>query len=144
VFTANDATTGPSYRVIAMRVGVGSNGSPGTLVIAIPFSEIEGTLHRLILVEILVSTGVLVTVGAGGWWLVRRGLRPLDTMAGTAGAIAAGDLSRRVDPADERTEVGRLGLALNTMLGRIEASFDEQRASEERLRRFVADASHEL
>jgi two-component system OmpR family sensor kinase len=65
-------------------------------------------------------------------------------MAETAGAIAAGDLSRRVEPAEEGTEVGRLGLALNRMLGRIEEAFGKQRASEERLRQFVADASHEL
>ena len=65
-------------------------------------------------------------------------------MGETAGAIAAGDLSRRVEPADEHTEVGRLGLALNAMLGQIESAFAERTASEARLRRFVADASHEL
>jgi len=65
-------------------------------------------------------------------------------MARTADAIAAGDLSRRVTPADRRTEVGRLGLALNGMLERLEEAFAERRASEERLRRFIADASHEL
>jgi two-component system OmpR family sensor kinase len=76
--------------------------------------------------------------------LTRIGLQPLERMGGTADAIAAGDLSRRVEPADPRTEVGRLGLALNAMLERIEDAFSKQRASEERLRRFVADASHEL
>jgi two-component system, OmpR family, sensor kinase len=75
---------------------------------------------------------------------VRVGLRPLEGIGTTAGAIAAGDLSQRVAPADERTEVGRLGLSLNAMLIQIEAAFDERRASEDRLRRFVADASHEL
>jgi two-component system OmpR family sensor kinase len=75
---------------------------------------------------------------------VRVGLRPLDGIAATAGAIAAGDLTRRVRPAEPGTEVGRLGLALNAMLGQIEAAFAERRASEARLRRFVADASHEL
>jgi two-component system, OmpR family, sensor kinase len=65
-------------------------------------------------------------------------------MGETAGAIAAGDLSRRVEPADDFTEVGRLGLALNSMLGQIEHAFDERTKSEARLRRFVADASHEL
>ena len=65
-------------------------------------------------------------------------------MGTTADAIAAGDLTRRVEPADDRTEVGRLGIALNTMLARIEAAFEQRRGSEERLRRFVADASHEL
>ena len=64
--------------------------------------------------------------------------------AQTAGAIAAGDLSQRVEPADEHSEVGRLGLALNSMLGQIEGAFAERTASEARLRRFVADAGHEL
>src|ERR1019366_1113873 len=71
-------------------------------------------------------------------------LRPLDRMGATAGAIAAGDLSRRVSPAESRTEVGRLGLALNAMLGQIEDAFAERQASEDRLRRFLSDASHEL
>ena len=145
VFTAGDVVPGPSFRVIAVRVGIGPLGSiPGTLVIAIPYTEIEGTLHRLVWVEIAVASGVVVAVGGAGWWLVRRGLRPLDRMGDTADEIAAGDLSQRVDGADERTEVGRLGLALNTMLERIQTAFDRQRASEDRLRRFIADASHEL
>jgi two-component system OmpR family sensor kinase len=76
--------------------------------------------------------------------VVGIGLRPLDRIGETAGAIAAGDLDRRVEPATERTEVGRLGLALNAMLARLEQSFAQRRASEDRLRRFVADASHEL
>jgi len=97
-----------------------------------------------ILVEGLASAAVLVGLGLLALRLVRVGLRPLDDIAATAGAIAAGDLSRRVGPAEPTTEVGRLGLALNAMLGQIEAAFAERRASEARLRRFVADASHEL
>src|SRR5205823_5202784 len=76
--------------------------------------------------------------------LIRRGLQPLDHMGETAGAIAAGDLSRRVEPDDARTEIGRLGGALNGMLSQIEVAFAEREASQERLRQFVADASHEL
>ncbi len=87
---------------------------------------------------------VLLALGGGAWWIVRVGLRPLDAIGVTAGAIAAGDLSRRVDHAEPRTEVGRLGLSLNAMLARLEEAFAERRASEERLRRFLADASHEL
>ena len=79
-----------------------------------------------------------------GLWVVRLGLRPLAEIEETAGAIAAGDLSRRVERADERTEVGRLGLALNAMLSQIESAFRAREASERKLRRFVADASHEL
>ncbi|MGZ4200909.1 MAG: sensor histidine kinase, partial [Thermoleophilaceae bacterium] len=88
--------------------------------------------------------GVLLALAALAWWVVRLGLRPLDRMGAVAGAIAAGDLSRRVTPANERTEVGRLGLALNGMLAQIEKAFAERKQSEDRLRRFLADASHEL
>src|SRR4029077_2792010 len=75
---------------------------------------------------------------------VQLGLRPLREMENTAGAIAAGDLSRRIEHTDEHTEVGRLAIALNEILQQIERAFDQRAASEERLRRFVADASHEL
>jgi two-component system OmpR family sensor kinase len=133
-------STEPRYRVLA----IAAISPPGTLVIAIPITEVTATLHRLVWVELSVAVFVLLAVGSAGWLLIRRGLRPLDRMAETADAISGGDLSRRVEPDDEETEVGRLGHALNVMLGRIEASFEEQRESEERLRRFIADASHEL
>jgi two-component system OmpR family sensor kinase len=79
-----------------------------------------------------------------GLWLVRVGLRPLRGIETTAANIAGGELSARIPQGNERTEVGRLAMALNTMLQRIEDAFTKQQASEERLRRFVADASHEL
>ena len=114
------------------------------LVLATSLSDVSSTLDRLLLIELVVTAVVLGAIIALGLWLVRLGLRPLEEIGGTASAIAAGDLSRRVEHADERTEVGRLGLALNVMLARIEASFRAQEASERKLRRFVADASHEL
>ncbi|MFL5798178.1 MAG: sensor histidine kinase [Actinomycetota bacterium] len=144
IFSAQANPSGTGFRVFAIGEPYGPNNAPGTVVIAIPFTEMNQTLHRLTLIEVSVAAGVLLAIGLVSWWLVRLGLRPLDHMATTAGAIAGGDLSKRVEPEDDRTEVGRLGTALNTMLGQIEASFDEQRATEERLRRFVADASHEL
>jgi len=76
--------------------------------------------------------------------IVQLGLRPLRRMGAVAGEIAAGDYSRRVEPATSKTEIGRLGLALNAMLAQIEAAFAQRTASERRLRRFIADASHEL
>ena len=111
---------------------------------AVPLTETTKTLHNLLAVEGLVGLAVLLALAGLAWWLVRVGLRPLEGIGETAGAIAAGDLTRRVEPADERTEIGRLGLALNAMLAQIEAAFEERRASESRLRRFVGDASHEL
>ncbi|HEY1834842.1 MAG TPA: HAMP domain-containing sensor histidine kinase [Solirubrobacteraceae bacterium] len=116
----------------------------GVTVVAVPMSDVEATLHRLLLVELLVIVGVLAALGASAFFVVRIGLRPLDRIEATAGQIAAGDLSRRVSPATSRTEVGRLGLALNAMLERLEQAFAARSASEERLRRFLADASHEL
>jgi two-component system OmpR family sensor kinase len=116
----------------------------GTIVLAQPLDEVSGTLHRLLLIELLVSIAVVAAIIALGYWLVGIGLRPLRKIEGTAAAIAEGDLSRRIEDANPRTEVGRLGGALNTMLGQIEGAFAERAASEQRLRRFVADASHEL
>ena len=90
-------------------------------------------------------TGAVLAALAGlSLWVVKIGLRPLEEIGNTADAIAAGDLSQRVERADDRTEVGRLGLALNAMLGHIESAFKAKEASESRLRRFVSDASHEL
>ena len=114
------------------------------VVVALPRTDESQTLGHLLIVESLVSLFVLAGLGALSWWIVRRGLRPLEEMATTAGAIASGDLSRRVAHTEAHTEVGRLGVALNTMLGEIEGAFAARAASEERLRRFLADASHEL
>ena len=132
--------TGVRYRVIS----VPTSDEPGTTVIAIPLRDVDQTLSRLLEVEALVAGGVLLALVALGWWVIRLGLRPLDRMGQTANAIAAGDLSRRVEQATPRTEVGRLGLALNAMLVQIEKAFGERQTSEDRLRRFLADASHEL
>jgi two-component system OmpR family sensor kinase len=113
-------------------------------VVAVPLSEANRTLDRLLLVEAIVVAAVLLVLAAFVWIVVRVGLRPLDRIGETAGAIAGGDLTRRVEPATERTEVGRLGLALNGMLASLESAFTQREASERRLRRFIADASHEL
>jgi two-component system OmpR family sensor kinase len=133
------------FRVFAtQRVLVDQSGAVYTLVVAIPLTEVTQTLQRLLLVEGIVTLTVLIGLGLLAWWIVRREMRPLDDMAVTAGAIAAGDLTRRVERADSRTEVGRLGLALNAMLGQIEEALTKSRNSENALRRFLAQASHEL
>jgi two-component system, OmpR family, sensor kinase len=128
------------YRVLAVPF----SGGGGTLVLAFPLGDAEDALNTLLLIEGIVTVLALAAVAGLALWLVRLGLRPLTQMEVTAAEIAAGDLSRRVSPAGDRTEVGRLGRALNAMMERIESAFAERRASEDRLRRFVADASHEL
>lgn len=113
-------------------------------VAAVPLSDNEETLDRLALIQAIVTITALAAIGGLGWWVVGIGLRPLKRMGETADEIARGDLSRRVDDVDPKTEVGRLGIALNSMLGQIEDAFRQREESEERMRRFLADASHEL
>ena len=140
VFTSGATSGSSGFRVLVENVP----GASRVLVVAIPLNETRQTLTRLLTIEVVVSLAVLAALAAAAWWLIKRDLRPLETMAVTADAIAAGDLARRVQPAEPRTEVGRLGLSLNTMLTRIEEAFAERAATEEKLRRFLADASHEL
>jgi two-component system OmpR family sensor kinase len=116
----------------------------GTLIVAAPLDDVSETLDRLLLIEIIVTAVVVAAIVGLGLVLVRVGLRPLRRIEDTAAAIAAGQLDRRVEDVNPRTEIGRLGMALNAMLARIEAAFAEKEASEARLRRFIADASHEL
>lgn len=132
-FTAGSQTGSMRYRV---RASI-DLGQSTVLIVALSLRDVDSTLDRLLLIELLVTLAVLAAVVGLGLWTVRLGLRPLEAIGKTADAITAGDLSLRVERAESKTEVGRLGLALNAMLGRIEES-------DRRLRRFVADASHEL
>jgi two-component system OmpR family sensor kinase len=150
-FTAPSAQAdGPSFQVRASILSGGRlNGD--LLVVALPLSAEDSTLSRLVLIELLVTAGALAVALALGWWLVHLELAPLRRVETTAAAIAGGDLATRVPGEGARTEVGRVARALNAMLEAIELAFAERdatearlRASEERLRRFIGDASHEL
>lgn len=132
------------YRLGAAHLDHVPGVGDGVVLVAAPMTGLESTLQRLLLLEAGVTALVVLAMVVVAWLVVNRGLRPLERMGETAQAIAAGDLSRRVEPADEKTEIGRLGLALNRMLGQIESAFAERTLSEQRLRRFIADASHEL
>jgi two-component system OmpR family sensor kinase len=116
----------------------------GLLIVAIPLADANATLGRLVGIVVVVASLLLGAIVVAAWVIIRKELRPLDMMAEAATEIAGGDLSRRVIEQDPRTEVGRLGRALNRMLEHIEQAFDARRASEERMRRFLGDASHEL
>jgi two-component system OmpR family sensor kinase len=140
LFTVNSKSgSGLRYRAAAFSMPGGR-----VLVIAVPLREVDQTLARLILVEALVGGGVILGLVALGWVVIRLGLRPLERMGRVASEIAHGDLTRRVTPDNQRTEVGRLGSSLNEMLAQIEQAFAERGESEDRLRRFLSDASHEL
>jgi len=137
--TVGSVGGGPPWR---LRVANLPDGD--TVVVALPMRDVAATLHDLRWIELAVTAAVLLAVGGAGLVLVRLGLHPLYDIEETAEDIAAGDLTRRVPDARPRTEIGRLGVALNGMLSQIEEAFGERQESEDRLRQFVADASHEL
>jgi two-component system, OmpR family, sensor kinase len=149
-FTVPAVSGGGHWRVGVQRAAAQNFGQV-LAVRAISLNDVDGTVGRLVLLEVLVGTAVLVLLGGVGFLVIRRSLRPLGEVEATAAEIAAGDLSRRVPERDPRTEVGRLSQAFNAMLGQIETAFRAREASESsalasehRMRRFVADASHEL
>jgi len=111
---------------------------------ASPLTEADAAVNQVLRTLLLAGAGVAIIGATITWWTVRRGLRPVDEMVDTATAIAAGDLSRRVPEAPPTTELGQLSLALNEMLGQIENAFAHEAEAQERLKTFVADASHEL
>jgi two-component system, OmpR family, sensor kinase len=115
-----------------------------TIVATASLSSVNKTVSQLRLILIIGSAAAGLLVAGGVTWIVRRGLRPIETMAVQADRINAGDLTDRVSPQDPGSEIGRLGTALNGMLARIEADVDEREASQDLMRRFFADASHEL
>ncbi|MFL6142836.1 MAG: sensor histidine kinase [Labedaea sp.] len=137
-FTVNDQAGGASWRVRMVRA------QDGIAAAAVSLETVEATTRQLVAIEFAVGSLLLVVLGSVGFAVVRLGLRPLTRIEQTAAEIAGGDLDRRVPEADPHTETGRLGRALNTMIGRLSAAMRQRERSETRLRRFVADASHEL
>jgi two-component system OmpR family sensor kinase len=134
------------YRLIVTR---GAQGD--LLVTGLPTREIEHTIARLVGIEGVVFGVTLLLVGVCGAVLIRLALRPLNRMAGTATQVAdlalssgAVSMPERVPEPDTRTEVGALSTAFDRMLEHVETSLRRRQASEDRLRRFIADASHEL
>jgi two-component system OmpR family sensor kinase len=151
-FTTSSLDGKLRWRVLSHRTEEEmNNGRTTYFALATPLSDLDAAVARLIWIDLLVGAGVLAGLAAIGVALVRASLYPLKEMEHTATSIAAGDLSQRVPERDPRTEVGRLGRTFNMMLGHIqsalaarEASEERALASEDRMRRFVADASHEL
>lgn len=139
LFTVGSTSGSTQFRVYERTQ---ENGT--TTVVAIPTSDVANAVDHLLLLEAGGLAALLIVVAAGAWLILRRGLRPLERMAGTAALISNGDLSQRVTSSGAGTEVGQLGLALNRMLDDIEAAFAERDATEQRLRQFLADASHEM
>jgi len=118
--------------------------SLGSVIVAQSLADFDKTTRQIGSVFLIIGSLVLIFIAIASRQVVKVGMRPLQKIEETAEKIAAGDLSARLDNFEPDTEVGRLSTSLNTMLSRIEESFDARSKSEEKLRRFVADASHEL
>jgi two-component system OmpR family sensor kinase len=116
----------------------------GSVVVGMSLAQVTDTVVEIELIVMIGSAAVVLLIGAGVFLVLRLGLRPIEAMAAQADRITAGDLAGRVAPQDPGSEVGRLGAALNGMLTRIEAAVREREASQEQMRQFFADASHEL
>lgn len=133
-------TPGADFRAIAEVLP----DNAGTVVAAQSLGELDKTIGKLGFFFLLIGLLLLTLIAIASRIVIKVGMRPLEDVEVTAGRIAAGDLSARMPDANEKTEVGRLVTSLNSMLSRIESSFAARTESEDRLRRFVADASHEL
>jgi len=156
VISSVAAQRGPNtWRVLAETVTVTdrSTGAQSTaiLVVAVDIGDINALTMRLLLFDLIVGGAIVVVLAAVAIGLIRTNLRPLNDIELTAGQIASGHLDHRVPEGDPRTEIGSLGRSLNAMLSQIESAFHAREASEqaahrseERMRRFIADASHEL
>jgi two-component system, OmpR family, sensor kinase len=153
--------SGPdSWRIIAQTVSnyqyadqnnVPQTAPTATIILAVDLGNINALITRLVLFDVIVGGAIIVVLAAVGAGVVRANLRPLNDIELTAGQIAKGHLDHRVPEGDPRTEIGSLGRSLNAMLSQIERAFHAQgraeqaaHESEERMRRFVADAAHEL
>lgn len=119
------------------RVAIQATPDGRWSVVALPLDEVDDAVQRLIVALAVGVSLVLLVMALTMWWVFRLGLRPMARITDAADEIAAGRRERRVEYDDPRTEVGRLGRALNGML-------DQRDRSEDKLRQFVADASHEL
>ena len=139
-FTIEGKDGQPDIRALAQMLPTGM----GSVIVADSLEKVDKTLSQLRFLFLILGLIALITIAMAARWIIALGLKPLEAVEDTAEAIAAGDLSARLPAAKPDTEVGRLTTSLNTMLARIEESFTARVESENKLRRFVADASHEL
>ena len=138
-FTLPDSAGGSDWQAVVV-----STPDNQLAVVAMSLADTDAALNHLVIIELAGGGAILVLLGLIATGVVGLGMRPLTRIEQTAAVIAGGEVDRRIDDDDDRTETGRLGRALNIMLGRIAAALHDREQSEQRLRDFVADASHEL
>ncbi len=139
-FTVGAASGSDRYRLLVHT----DSGTGDVVVTGMLLTDVVNTSQRLIAVMVVAGACLLAVLALITWWVLRLGVRPIKEMTDAATDIAAGDLSQRIPPAPPGTEAAELGDALNVMLSNIQTAFDATAASQDRLKRFVGDASHEL
>jgi two-component system OmpR family sensor kinase len=144
VFTEQPGTLPSADGTTEYRIRTVVDPAGNYRAVAASLDEIARTDKALVGIVLIAGLLAVVIGGCACWWVIRRALRPVDRMIATASAIADGDLTQRIENADDGTELGRLGAALDHMLTQLEADADERERAAARLRQFVADASHEL
>ncbi len=139
-----NATGDTEFLAVAVPVVISSQGSVGTMVMAVSLEQTEKTMAMYLTIFLGFGIGVVIVGALLTRLLVTTTFMPLRDVERTAAAIAGGDFSQRLDAATPNTEVGRLNRSLNTMLNRIDRAFKDRARTIEQMRRFVGDASHEL
>jgi two-component system OmpR family sensor kinase len=140
-------TPAHAYRqmvTLASGMWVAEPAFGGEVVVGTSLEQVNRTIDQVVWIVTLGSLVAVLGIGCGVFYVLRRGMRPIESMAVQADRITAGDLTDRVAGGRPGSEVGRLGTALNGMLDRIETFVGEREADQEQMRRFFADASHEL
>lgn len=132
------------WRVVKLHWVRQASGQTGCLYIGLSLSDAMDTVATITHYFLVVGVAIIVLALLIGSLIIARTLSPLKSIEKTAAKIAAGDLSQRLPSLPENTEVGSLSASLNTMLGKIEESFQEKEAINAKMKRFVSDASHEL
>lgn len=136
---------GSNWRAVSFAFDVDNRGRTSSIItVALPLTDIQQTMRTTTSYFLLVGIFIVVVGGLLGAYLVRHSLAPLRAIESTAGKIAAGDFTQRIESEPSTTEVGSLARSLNTMLAQVERAFATKQESEEKTHRFVSDASHEL
>ena len=141
-FTVDSEDGNDQWRVIDVPVQYA--GAPATVLLGSDLGEVDDTVGRLIVLQLLIGAIVLAGITGLGLIVVRSSLRGLLEVEVAATAVAGGQFDSRVPERHPTTEIGRLARSFNGMVSHVQSAFAEREASEQRLRRFVADASHEL
>jgi two-component system, OmpR family, sensor kinase len=138
------ATVGSLDGAVPWRVASRVLPDGRQVLAAVPMTAVDAALDRLLTIQLVAGSLLLLVLGAGAWVVLRSGLRPLERIAAATSSITAGSLDRRVPTPAADTEVRQLATAVNLMLDDLETAFRERQATEAKLRRFLSDASHEL